>query len=59
MEELFTMKKASYEKPVLEIVNFEAEDVIRTSAIGGPDFVGTVPGFDWDHSWGTGEGWED
>lgn len=55
------MKKATYDKPILEIVQFEAEDVIRTSGLDldGADFVGTAPGFDWDHSWGTGEGWED
>lgn len=41
------MKKATYEKPMLEVVNFEAEDVIRTSPIGGPDFGATAPGFDW------------
>ncbi len=45
------MKKTSYEKPMLEIIGFETEDVIRTSGLSDGDPGGTAPDFDWDDSW--------
>lgn len=48
-----TLQKLHYETPVVELLQFEAEDIIRTSSesnsgiIGPPDFVGTAPGFEW------------
>lgn len=42
------MQKLHYETPVVELLQFEAEDIIRTSSfIGDGDFVGTAPGFEW------------
>lgn len=44
------MQKLHYETPVVELLQFEAEDIIRTSNsgfIGDGDFVGTAPGFEW------------
>lgn len=41
------MEKRRYETPELEIVYFEAEDVITTSPIGEPDFDATAPDFGW------------
>lgn len=39
------MMKKDYQKPALEVIGFEIEDVITTSSNG--DFIGTAPGFDW------------
>lgn len=46
------MQKLHYETPVVELLQFEAEDIIRTSGsnsgiVGDGDFVGTAPGFEW------------
>lgn len=46
------MMKKDYQKPALEVIGFEMEDVITTSGvnsgiIGPPDFGATAPGFDW------------
>ena len=48
------MQKLRYEPPVVELLQFEAEDVIRTSSDlrnGNPG--GTAPDFDWDNTWPT------
>lgn len=42
------MKKLSYETPEMEVVYFEAEDVIRTSNGTGGTGTGTQSDFGWD-----------
>lgn len=54
---MFIMQKLSYEKPVMEIIRFETEDVICTSGLSNGYPGGTAPDFGWDDSWGTGDNW--
>lgn len=39
--------KLSYDTPTLEIIKFQADDIIVTSLPEGGDFVGTAPDFGW------------
>lgn len=43
------MQKLHYETPVVELLQFEAEDIIRTSSKfdSEPDFDATAPDFEW------------
>lgn len=51
------MQKLHYETPVVELLQFEAEDIIRTSGfIGDGDFVGTAPGLGWGE-WPSNPDW--
>lgn len=38
------MEKNMYEKPEMEVVSFEAEDIITTSGIGGGNYPGDNDG---------------
>lgn len=46
-KDCITLQKLRYEPPVVELLQFEAEDIIRTSPIGEPDFDATAPDFGW------------
>lgn len=53
--------KKNYQKPTLEAISFETEDVITTSGanngiIGDPDFGATAPDMPWgneEDGWGS------
>lgn len=55
------MQKLHYESPTIELLQFEGEDMIRTSNsgfIGDGDFVGTAPDFEWGE-WPSNPDWPD
>lgn len=39
--------KLNYNTPTIEIINFEADDIIVTSFTSEPDFDATAPDFGW------------
>lgn len=52
-----TLQKLHYETPVVELLQFEAEDIIRTSGNSGKgDFIGTAPGLGWGE-WPSNPDW--
>lgn len=62
-KDCITLQKLHYETPVVELLQFEAEDIIRTSGsnsgfIGDGDFVGTAPDFGWGE-WPSNPDWPD
>lgn len=53
-KDCITLQKLRYEPPVVELLQFEAEDVIRTSSdLSNGNPGGTAPDFDCDNTWPT------
>lgn len=56
-KDCITLQKLRYETPVVELLQFEAEDIIRTSGDSGEgDFIGTAPGLGWGE-WPSNPDW--